>query len=201
MRLIYAAAILIAILIAGSAAYYKYAIDTAPVLPKELPQVGKVGSDHAHASLMIMVRDRILNFCSPQYMLKSQYVHFENNDCFTVHRHATGITVPTFLKTLGIALSPDCLTVPADGAYCDNGKDHVRVVVNGKEMDIALLPYYVFRNNDHVLINYGPEEGDMLRFKYNQVPQIPLDVNEPEVPQPYGKVMEGEKEAPLENVK
>ena len=36
-------------------------------------------------------------------------------------------------------------------------------------------------NNDHILINYGPETGTMLRFKYNQVPSIPVTVNEPGV--------------------
>lgn len=71
-------------------------------------------------------------------------------------------------------------------------------MVNGAEMSVDMLPYYVFRNNDHILINYGPESGDLLRFKYNQVPQIPLSVNEPEADNPYGKILEEPK---LENTK
>ncbi len=195
----YIIAVIIAVIIAGSAAVYKYVIEDSMVLPTELPQVGKVGSDHAHASLLIMVGDRILNFCTPDYMLKSQYVHFEDGNCSVVHRHARGVTIPTFLKTLGIGLTEDCLTVPGDKkTYCANGKDKLRAVINGAEMPIARLPYYVFRNNDHILINFGSESEDMLRFKYNQVPQIPLDVNEPEPENMYGKVLE---EKPLENVK
>ena len=195
----YIIAIAIALLFAGSAGVYKYAFEHKTKLPNTLPVIDKVGSDHAHASLLIMIDDRVLNFCSPDYMLKSQYVHFEDNNCSVVHRHARGVTILTFLKTIGIGLTNDCLTTPADQkTYCDNGKQHLRVVVNGKEMSIELLPYYVFRNNDHILIDYGSESSDMLRYKYNQVPQIPLDVNLPNADNMFGKVLE---EKPLENVK
>lgn len=195
----YAIAIVLALVIAGSAAAYKYTAKDEITVSKDIPPVGKVGSDHAHASLLIMIGDRILNFCSPEYMLKSQYVHFEDDNCTVVHRHATGITIPTFLKTIGVIVNKDCLTVPADQkTYCDSGKNRLRAVVNGIEMPVESLPYYVFRNNDHILLNYGAEEGDMLRFKYNQVPQIPLEVNEPEADNPYGKILEEPK---LENTK
>lgn len=197
-RLSYIVAIVIAIFIASGAAIYKYVIDTGPIIPSEIPAVGKVGSDHAHASMLVMVDDRILNFCSSEFMLKSQYVHFENGNCAVVHRHAKGVTIPTFLKTIGISLTKECLTVPNEKPYCESSTEHLHAVVNGKEMAIELLPYYVFRNNDHILISYGKESGDMLLFKYNQVPQIPLDVNEPINNMPFGKILEEPK---LENVK
>ncbi len=196
----YIIAISLALLFASSAAVYKYFIQDNQILPSALPVIGKVGSDHAHASILIMVGDRILNFCSPDYMLKSQYVHFEDGNCSVVHRHARGVTIPTFLKTIGLGLSKDCLTVPTDQkSYCNNGKDRVRAVINGKEMATELLPYYVFRNNDHILIDYGNESSELLLFKYNQVPQIPLDVNEPNKDNMFGKILQ--EEAPLENVK
>ena len=110
----YIIAIAVALFFAGSAAVYKYGFEHKTKLPSALPIIDKVGSDHAHASLLIMVGDRILNFCSPDYMLKSQYVHFEDNNCSVVHRHARGVTIPTFLKTIGVGLTPDCLTTPAD---------------------------------------------------------------------------------------
>lgn len=195
----YIIAIIIAVVLAGSAAVYKFAIENNVVLPTELPQVGKVGTDHAHASLLIMIGDRILNFCTPDYMLKSQYVHFEDNNCSVVHRHARGVTIPTFLKTIGVGITKDCLTIPSDQkTYCNNGSEKLRAVVNGAEMPVETLPYYVFRNNDHILLDYGSETPSMLRFKYNQVPQIPLDVNEPTADNMFGKVLE---EKPLENVK
>ncbi len=195
---IYLISFAIAIFIASAAAVYKYGYASRAVLPEELPPIGKVGSDHAHASILVMVDDRIIDFCSPEYMLRSQYVHFEDNDCTTVHRHATGVTIPTFFKTIGVGLTGECLTIPGDKTYCDNGRSRLAAVINGEEMALQRLPHYVFRNNDHILLNFGPESGDMLRFKYNQVPQIPLDVNEPINNDQFGKVLE---EKPLENVK
>ena len=103
------------------------------------------------------------------------------------------------MGSIPIGLTKDCLTIPGDQkTYCVNGKDKLRAVVNGAEMPIESLPYYVFRNNDHILIDFSSESVDMLRFKYNQVPLIPLDVNEPEPENMFGKVLE---EKPLENVK
>ena len=189
----YLIAALIAILIAGSAGVYKFYIEKPEVIPLTIPPVGIVGSSHAHASILVIAKDKIVNFCSPQFMLKSQYVHFENNDCYTIHRHATGVTIPTFFKTIGVELTESRLTLPNGIHYCTDGDDHISAMINGKDFPIAELSYYEFKNNDHILINYGPETGSALKFKYNSVPQIPLDVNEPSVTTPvFGKVIDVE---------
>ena len=194
----YIAAILIAITIAGSAFVYKFALQTPTPLARVIPVIGRLGSDHVHMSLLIMNKDKIVNFCSKEFMLRSQYVHFENNDCNVVHRHATGVTLPTFLKTIGVILSNDCLTLPNGEKHCSDNVNQLRAVVNGMEMPIDDLPYYVFKNNDHILLNYGPETASLLHYKYNQVPPIPADVNEPLNYDPYGKVIEA-SDTPLKN--
>ena len=126
-------------------------------------------------------------------MLKSQYVHLENNDCHTIHRHATGVTLPTFFKTIGVELTPNCLTLPSGVHYCASGNDIISVMINGKYFPVDQLSYREFKNNDHILVNYGPETDSELKFKYNSVPQIPLDVNEPLVDTPvFGKVIDAE---------
>lgn len=185
----YARAWFIALLIAGSAYFYKEFIDVLPPLPRTIPTIGKPGSTHIHASMLIMIGDRTVNFCEPKYMLKSPLVHFENNDCTTIHKHATGITLPTFLQTIGVALTSRCVTIPADlpaegsaqagGKHCSGDGNILRVMINGGEVPVGELSYRELKNNDHILINLGKEDGTALRFKYNQVPMIPLDVNEP----------------------
>ena len=70
-------------------------------------------------------------------------------------------------------------------------------MLNGSEFLVADLPYYEFKNNDHILINYGPEKGAALKFKYNNIPQIPLDVNEPSGQSSFGSVIDVK---PLTNV-
>ncbi len=120
-----------------------------------------------------------VNFCQPKYMLKSRVVHFEDNECYVVHKHATGVTLPTFFKTLDVRMTPSCIETPDEGKFCNDGDNTLRAVVNGVEIPVTELSYYELRNNDHILINFGPEEGTDLLFKYNQIPNIPQDVNKP----------------------
>ena len=115
-------------------------------------------------------------------MLRSPVAHFEDNDCFVIHKHSAGVTLPVFFKTIGVTLSPSCIVLPDDGKHCTNEMDTLRVMLNGTEISVNELTYYELRNNDHILINYGPEKDALLRFKYNQVPPVPLKVNEPTPP-------------------
>ena len=200
-RKLYIASGLIALVLAGSALVYKFAIVLPHTIAHTIPTVGKVGGAHAHASLLVMNKDKVVSFCDPQFMLRSQYVHFENNNCTVVHRHATGVTIPTFFKTLGVELSSMCLSIPSDGKYCDNGKDHLSAMINGAVVAISDLPYYEFKNNDHILINYGPESGTMLKFKFNQVPAIPMNINEPLEADAFGNAVNTANIPPLQNSK
>ncbi len=200
-RKLYIASGLVALLLAVGALVYRFTIALPQTIAHTIPTVGKVGSAHAHASLLVMNKEKVVSFCDPQFMLRSQYVHFENNNCTVVHRHASGVTIPTFFKTLGVELSSMCLSIPNDGKYCDNGKDHLSAMINGKVVEISDLTYYEFKNNDHVLINYGPEQGTMLKFKFNQVPAIPMDVNEPLAADAFGNAVNTANIAPLENTK
>lgn len=176
----YIIATLVALFIAGSAAVYKFVIEEPPRVPHVLPILGQAGSTHAHVSLLIFVGDKPLNFCEPRFMLRSPFVHFEDNNCQVVHKHATGVTLPVFFKTIGVELTSACIALPFNNErYCNSGKKHLRVLINAKEVAIDELPYYELQNNDHILVNFGPEEGAFLRFKYNGVPNIPQDINEP----------------------
>lgn len=177
---VYPVAIALALLFAGSAGVYKFFIEKPPELPRIIPELGKAGSTHAHISMLMFIGGTAVNFCEQRFMLKSQFVHFEDNNCRVIHKHATGVTLPIFFKTIGVELSETCLTLPfGTEKHCSNDTKHLSVIVNGKEVPIPDLTYYELRNNDHILINYGAEEGGMLRFKYNQVPAIPPDINEP----------------------
>jgi hypothetical protein len=176
----YIIASLIALLIAGSAALYKFAYEEAPRTPHVIPVLGKAGSFHGHASLLLFIGNKPMNFCESRFMLRSPFVHFEDNNCQVVHSHATGVTLPVFFKTIGVELTSACIALPFNNErHCNNGKDRLRVVINTKEVSIDELPYYELQNNDHILVNFGPETGAFLRFKYNGVPNVPMDINEP----------------------
>lgn len=174
-----AIAVVIAVLVTGVAAGYRlFDISESSSHDRPIPDVGRAGSTHVHASLLIMVNNRMIDFCKPTYMLRSDIVHFEDDDCHTVHKHATGVTMATFLETIDVSIANDCLSIEGV-SYCREGLRRVRVVYNGVEIAPEELRYREIRNNDHVLINYGADDDLGLRFKYNQVPNIPHDINKP----------------------
>ncbi len=149
-----------------------------PLLPSP-PTPGKEGSAHNHASLLLMLDGKRVNFCNAQFMLKSPLTHFEDMDCTTVHTHATGISFTYFLSSIGVSVTSSCITLPRGDKHCTNSDKEVRVVLNGLEIVPEDLARYEIRNNDHILINYGVEREGKLIFLYNQVPDIPLEVNPP----------------------
>jgi hypothetical protein len=166
----------VAALIVGGALVYKVFFEASQPLTRPIPVVGKAGSTHAHASLLIMNGEKIISFCDPKYMLKSDIVHFEDDDCFVVHKHATGVTIDVFLRTLGVEVSSECIVTPNE-RLCTEGSKKVSVVYNGIIVPAEELIYQEIRNNDHVLINYGDESDLDLRFRYNMIPEIPPEVN------------------------
>ncbi len=174
----YIIAIGIATLIAGSAFFYKTMLWKASISPPVVPVLGVPGSTHSHASLLVIVGESAVDFCKPQYMLRSQYVHFKDNNCLVVHKQATGVTLQTFFKTIGVELTNACLAITPTDRHCINSANKLHVVINGADVPIENLVYYELQNNDHILINYGPEEGVLLRFKYNQVPNVPVGIDE-----------------------
>lgn len=143
------------------------------------PVVEKEGTEHSHASMLIMIGNEPVNFCEPKFMLRSTLVHFEDDRCDTIHKHARGITYPFFFTTIGVKLTNDCILLPSRERYCTEGDKKISVVINGKEVTPEDLDYIEIRNNDHILVNYGNETGALLMFKYNQVPDVPMDVSPP----------------------
>lgn len=174
-------AVALAILMVFAAAWYKFMYLVSPTVARAIPVLGEPDSDHSHVSMLIVIQDEIQNFCEDRFMLKSQHVHFENGNCTVVHKHATGVTLPVFFETVGIKMTERCIELPQKPGekYCQTGSDRLQVVINGTVLPNSELPFYELKNNDHVLVNYGPEEGARLRFKYNQVPDVPFDVNPP----------------------
>ncbi len=179
-RMTYIIATAIAILIAGGAYGYKI-LSVPPPPPREVPALGELGSEHAHIALLVMIGKESVNFCKPAYMLKSRVAHFEDDECFIVHKHATGVTLPTFFRTLGVNMTASCIETPDDGKFCNDDNNTLRAVINGLPVAVSELSFYELKNNDHILVNYGPEDGATLKYKYNQIPNIPQDVNLPRI--------------------
>ncbi len=175
-RDLYFSASVIAVFFVFTALLYRFFFmegTPPPPLPQVIPELKEPGTEHSHAMLLVMVGDRVVSFCDPKYMLKSPLVHFEDDNCEIVHKHARGVTLPVFFKTLDVGLTVKCLSLPGEEKRCDDGAYRLRVMWNGMEVPMEDLPYREIRDDDRILLNFGAEEGAALKFKWNQVSPVP----------------------------
>jgi hypothetical protein len=147
---------------------------TATSTSDQIPTPGSPGAQHWHASLLVSINDKVIDFKDPKYMLQSKLVHFEDNNPFFVHKHTTGITIPYFLSTLKIFMQNDCIDFE-DGdtplKYCTNATSSLHMLVNGTEVPDPAR--YEIQNNDRILVMYGSAKGAQLKLLANQVPEVP----------------------------
>ena len=59
---------------------------------------GMLGDEHEHASILVKIFGDKFDFSVPSYQIKSSWIHFEESDGATVHRHASGIKLGYLLN-------------------------------------------------------------------------------------------------------
>lgn len=131
-------------------------------LPKpqgQLPQLGPVGSTHQHADFKIYINGVLVDFSSAKYQVRAREVHVENGDGDIIHKHATGVTVGHFLRTLGFRLNSTCITTDSGEPHCSNEDASLKQFVKKPNSDWqqADLSDYEIRDLDKYLITYGSE--------------------------------------------
>ena len=122
-------------------------------LVKPSHKFGPLGSEHVHAAFAVKINGEKLNFSQPQYQVRSKYIHVENNDGNTLHRHATGVPIGEFFRSVGMNVSDSCFTLENKTNYCSNGNSNLEFYVNGNKT--ASIANYVLKDNDRILIVYG----------------------------------------------
>ena len=122
-------------------------------LVKPSRQFGPLGSEHVHAAFAVKINGQKLDFSQPQYQVRSQYIHVENNDGNTMHRHATGVPVEEFFRSVGMNVTNNCFTLENKTNYCSNGNSNLEFYINGNKTDS--IANYVIKDDDRILIVYG----------------------------------------------
>lgn len=122
-------------------------------LVKPNHKFGPLGSEHVHAAFAVKINGEKLNFSQPQYQVRSKYIHVENNDGNTLHRHATGVPIAEFFRSVGMNVTDSCFTLENKTSYCSNGNSNLEFYVNGNKT--ASIANYVLKDNDRILIVYG----------------------------------------------
>ena len=121
---------------------------------------GPVGSAHEHAAFAIKINGKQINFSQPKYQVQSRLIHVEGGDGTTLHRHATGVPVDEFLKSVKMNIENGCFVLDDGKQYCNNEENKLRFFINGNETDS--INNYVINPNDRILVIYGNENADQI---------------------------------------
>jgi len=146
------------VIIAGYAGYEFINLDSnAPGAPSG---AGKLGSEHEHASLLVRIFGDKFDFSSPAYQIKSSWIHFEDSDGTTIHRHASGVTLDYLFANLGINIDSECYKFPDGRHFCTNEDYSLKYYIN--HQPVKDINDYVFEDGDRILITYGSETPEQI---------------------------------------
>lgn len=128
--------------------------------------VGEFGSDHAHAAIAVLVDGVQLNFGLPDFQLQSKYIHFENNNPYLIHKHATGVPLDMLFSSIGLEITPECIgsRYLASELLCADSEKSISFLINGKYY--SEISSYEIRHNDRILISFGDSEDISEQLKY-----------------------------------
>ena len=121
---------------------------------------GMLGDEHVHASILVKIFGDKFDFSVPSYQIKSSWIHFEESDGTTVHRHASGIKLGYLFDTLNIGIDSKCFIFPDGRQFCTNEDYSLKYFINHQQIDD--IRDYVFEDGDRILITYGNESSEQV---------------------------------------
>jgi len=137
---------------------------TTPGAP---PGAGIFGDEHEHTSILVRIfGDKFpgpTGFSSPAYQIKTRWIHFEGSDGYTIHRHASGVTLGYLFETLGITLNTECLVFQSSEGqrtFCTDDKVSLKFYINHQQENG--ITDYVINEDDRILISYGNEAPEKI---------------------------------------
>ena len=113
---------------------------------------------HVHGDFRMYLSDERIRFTDKKYQSSTEHthhvsLHFHDGNDEVIHRHADGVTLTDFFKSLGMTLNNDCVTMDTGTEYCTNKNDTVMLIVNGEQ--VSKVTEYIFSEEDRILLYYG----------------------------------------------
>ena len=149
--------VLIAIII-GYSGYVFVTMDAD--IPGAPPGAGKLGGEHEHASLLVRIFADKFDFSVPTYQIKSSWIHFEESDGTTIHRHASGVTLGYLFDSLNIGIDSECYAFPDGRQFCTNEDYSLKYYLNHQLVND--IYDYVIQDDDRILITFGNETPEQI---------------------------------------
>ena len=145
-------------LIVGYSGYVFVTMDAD--VPGAPPGAGKLGGEHEHASLLVRIFNDKFDFSVPSYQIKSSWIHFEESDGTTIHRHASEVTLGYLFDSLNIGISSECYAFPDGRQFCANEDYSLKYYINHQLVDD--INDYVIQEDDRILITFGNETPEQI---------------------------------------
>ena len=142
-----------------SFACYEFITSTNNV-PGAPENAGKLGDEHIHASLLVKIFGDKFDFSTPNYQVKTSWIHFENQDGDTIHRHSTGVELEFLFNSMNIAVDDKCFIFPDGRQFCTNEDYSLKFYVNQQKVDD--IRTYIVQEEDRILITYGNESQEQI---------------------------------------
>ena len=147
----------IAVIVGYSAYTFATMQASAPGGPEN---AGPLGSDHAHAGILVKIFGDKFDFSLPAYQIKSSWIHFEGQDGSTIHKHATGVTLGYLFETLGLGLDDQCFVFQDGREFCTNEDYSLKFYINDQKVND--IRDYEISEDDRILISYGAETPEEI---------------------------------------
>jgi hypothetical protein len=128
---------------------------------------GKLGDEHEHASLLVRIFGDKFDFSVPSYQIKSSWIHFEESDGTTIHRHSSGVKLGYLFESLNIGIDDKCFNFPDGRQFCTNEDYSIKFFIN-HEMVVDIRDY-VFKDQDRILISYGSESQEEIEEQLREL--------------------------------
>ena len=121
---------------------------------------GKLGDEHVHSSVLVRIFGDKFDFAVPSYQIKNSWIHFEDSDGTTIHRHSTGVTLGFLFDSLNIGIDNKCFVFPDGRQFCTNEDYSLKYYIN--HQPVSDIREYVFEDGDRILISFGSETPDEI---------------------------------------
>jgi hypothetical protein len=136
-------------------ACYEFVTSTNNI-PGAPENAGKLGEEHIHASMLVKIFGDKFDFTTPNYQIKTSWIHFEDQDGDTVHRHSTGVELEFLFNSMNIGIDENCFVFPDGRQFCTNEDYSLKYYVNQEQ--VKNIQTYVVQEDDRILITYGNED-------------------------------------------
>ena len=135
-------------------------IPNVSAVPNIPAGAGFLGDEHEHASLLVRIFGDKFDFGVPSYQIKSSWIHFEESDGITIHRHASGVALGYLFDTLNIGINNECYMFPDGRNFCTNEDYSLKYYINHQL--VKDVNDYVIEDDDRILITYGSETPEQI---------------------------------------